>query len=359
MKNIFIAHTPYHIFLSLPFAKMLDSESHLIIANNLNGYNKFLDGIDDLKDSPFSSVHKIETENLNDSIFKILYSLFKCSLFFKGIVRKSAFPCNLFIFHDGFIFNQYLMNKNVANGGENIYVEDGSALYRNVNIEKFDILKYLLSYVFYQNKFEKTPSLGTHSTISRVYATYPELVRNEVKKEIVKICPSFFFNGEKTLIEYVKKKYILNHLNIIQYILILPLSSDITKSSQMMIQNIISWFIEKFEFVVIKYHPRETINYLTIESNNFGTIPKDIPLESYLIINKQFIKAIIGIYSESTSLMNSRIICGEDVKIVSTRLLFNLDLQFNKQIYNVLCIYKPSSLLELNEILNSELDFDT
>lgn len=289
-KNLFIIHTPYHILLAISIClshKYIDCENEILINNSFSCEKWLIDRLKCIFKKVY--IHESNEPEIPEDIENI-YKNFKNKLY-----------DNIFVNNESEIKTQFIINYNLKENGKLIYVEDGTANYRNLEKEKINTVntRYYLDYV--QMYVESSSILGTHSRISEGYFIYPELIMKELKnnrvlnsvdcnllKDAIKlIYPIYDFGKDEFILIALEHSFFaqLFSYNLDEYI--------------NMIKNIMIELNKIGKKVYVKYHPREKKEYIDFdfESCNVSILDKNLAIESI------FCKNMILISLRSTSLV--------------------------------------------------------
>lgn len=298
--NFFLAHTPYHIILSIAIAIDNKDKSEIFIFNDFDTrkLNK------SLLLEVFESVYIVKGTRDCETNFSIkrIYDIIKMPL---EIVKKVENNIdNIYIFNDYRYEVQITLCKLRKKGDFNtIYVEDGSSVYTLSKVNE-RISNYIIKKIISFFKYKKVDVLGTFYMIDKSIVLFKNLVREELKKkEVEEISKESFINA----IDIVNKSDKLNLIDDMYNLFIILDHSesinDINKYSNIM-KNIALKYSKKGYRIFIKYHPREKEFYFNI-ANNYNVINKDVSIESIFLSIKDVSENII-ISNLSTSLISCR-----------------------------------------------------
>lgn len=352
--KIFIAQTPYHVLLSYGLAKSAPDGQNIIVymPNNLNLTERHVKELIDNPESPFFKQYYLNDGINQQRKFRDLYTIFRNSRFLKTTLKKEL-PSEIFVFNDGLIYNQYLININNKLGGANYYVEDGGAVYSNNNVT-YGPLSNLVSLLFFRMPFYNIKILGSHRDLNQIIVTHPEMVRHDLDiSKVSAMPPRVWSEVEKDLIAY-PPSVIQNSPDCnIDNILLLPLRQDLDKNSENKLIKLIEKLHSKINGnTLIKYHPREKEKYIPQNlSDKFVQIDQGLPTETLVIFNKRTLRTVISLYFDSTALITTRHLCGDSVEIISTSAIFNTN-GFNTNVLDKTRILKPKSVVDLIKNFN-------
>ncbi|MBX9181098.1 hypothetical protein HCG68_08930 [Paeniclostridium sordellii] len=360
MKNLFVAHTPYHIILALGLSKVNN-----LINSDILIYKDFdIDNIDlDIYKSVFEKVYIYDRKNKkleHKSKLEIITGLKKCIRSIGKLVNNEKYN-NIYIFNDSVIETQYLLNNNIdKDHGKIIYVEDGSNAYLELKKSKSSKIKNLIKSLLYGFKYEEIGnSFGTYSKIKNRIVLWPDILRDdlkfdnkeckEIKKEILEEGLKFYSKsinysikqeeGVLILLEHIDFFKITENANLDKYI----------KSIEMIINKAKEQNIN----IIIKYHPRDTSKYIDEITNLYSDIyiaPNNIPAELYCMG-----KNMISVAIFSTSLFtNAKLTYFNNV----ISLLNIVGMEENQLVHKLekIGIAVPKSIDELNALVNIKLN---
>jgi len=360
MKNLFVAHTPYHIILSTGIASTTakNDTNVLIIFRDFD--LNFID-IENLYSS-FQEVIILKGNFDFNFDNNNIFSKIKMFLENKNMINKLKKVIEIYKFEYLYLFNnnKILDKKIIQLTSINkirkiIYVEDGSASYSSSFFEYSigDIIKLKLKNLIYNLREygDIVRVLGEVYYIHSRMFLFPELVRSELKKGTIKeIRSEQLRNG----ILKTFGKHMNNIPKISDSAIIFLEHYEFVKSLEdkyiSMVKDIIEICNNLNKKVYIKYHPRETNYYLSnilSEFNNLHFIEKGIPSEAILLNIKK--KSVI-ISTISTSLITASKLSKNSLKI---SLLDFLKVNDNnlKLSYEKLGIKLPRNNKEMEEIL--------
>jgi hypothetical protein len=295
---------------------------------------------------------KVET-NIGKAKF-LINNIIILKLFFK---KRLAFNlCKAFIFNDNRPEGQVISFMNSKQDGINIYVEDGSAAYVNYIIPSISNTEYILAKYLLGSWYEQTRILGTYKYIHKIMVFRPEIIREDLRYQKIEKIPDFVFNEiDVNFIDILLENYgISSEVLKFDCIVILPHSEFITKLNFLNFKNtyneLYSLLKENFNFIGIKYHPREVNkNFLeNINNKKNEDIPNTLPLEIFwLALKRNPPKVIIG--DISTALLTCSLIIQEKTQIISTVKILGLPEDYSQfyHIFERLDIEMPETSADL------------
>lgn len=340
MENLFICRTPYHLILSVGTIKnkYKNDDNTIILIKDFDISNIDIENIK----LNCKKLLVLDGNNTvcNRKIAKFYLPIKQIELLHKSVNIKNI--SKIIIFNDSNILEQYIMNKVYTNNCEIIAFEDGSCIYNNNKIYKSNIhkVKFKFKSIFYKillntnMKFIPIDVLGESAIISKIYACYPNCVRNELKNKIInEIKQEIIYDG----ISIIYNKLTVNYFNNINSIIFLDHSdNDFTKDYKYkkIILEVLNKLSEKNGGIYLKYHPRESIEYIDykkIEYKNIKIIDKGLPSE--LIFSKVSSPVLI-MSSSTTSLITAKKMM-PDAEVVSIIDLINIETELRNVFYKI------------------------
>ncbi len=316
--------TPYHVFLSLSFLHYNEEDLILLLDENdlLSSY------VQCVKIKNFSYVNFPSKFGLKSKI--------KSFLTLKERIRQLCTYLdlnkvnNVYVFNDNSPYSQKTIKslkcKNV------FYIEDGSAPYNDHFIKNGGIKRIEYS-IFFGFSYDFTNVLGTSKFIKNSFFTYPELVREENKKNS---------NNKYLTSSNWRNKVEQSHCNLDGYfpydkkkhriiLVLLPLLCD--EKTKTYFYNLVIEKLNVYDGVYVKYHPLSKNEY-----NLFDSIPGVVILPSF--ISSELVMTCNGNISEIyTNLNTSSISSTFFFNNVIVNILYN---EADKQSYLFQCIYRLS-----------------
>jgi hypothetical protein len=303
-KNLFIAMTPYHLFLSIAMRTMNSNDTVLLIDEHgeLSHYRSVIPKL-------ISNFVYLQLENTGIMSSIINFNRLISSRKKKEVeetTNKLSLINNVYVFNDNNFTVQYFLSKIHKN--HVFYIEDGAAPY-NDHIIHNSYLKKLIYRLCFGSFYEFSSVLGTCSFIEKSFFLHPELVRKENKTlphSIYEFSPDakillkrLFLLHPKT--GKLKAEKIRKHISLF----LLP-RIDMLKEDSDILTLIRSKILEETSTgkqVFIKAHPLDQGVTKVPEIKNLTQIPKSLPAEAL----PTFFKNITSLYSPpNTSLLSFR-----------------------------------------------------
>lgn len=355
MNNIFLVHTPYHLMLSVGFAKQLVEQDNFLIifedfdvsSVDINNFSHLFKKIEILQGN-------LTLKNIN--IFKKIYLYHINIKKLKKLIKKRDFD-KAFTFNNNFILDQKTFELvNRKQRCKVIYIEDGSAAY-NQSYNECDNLKkqvklFIKKVIFNLKNYGQGVSvLGSNNYIDELFVLYPELIREELsEKKVKKITNKQFSDGVKLVYKNFFDQIEISRDSIIIFLDKYEFVKTIQKNYFYILEMIIEYSKEKSKNVYFKYHPREEkefIKLLKLDYRNIFFIKKEIPSEvvGYSLLGNNIIISTI-----STSLLTINKIIEDKSFIISLIKLLNLETEIINT-YSKLNFSVPNNIDELKKIM--------
>jgi hypothetical protein len=312
MKSIYLISTPYHFIVACGIASYVDKsdEKILLISPHFDNPHKRIEILKNWAKNPFTEYKLLHTRTDRNLIGKL------ASIFMDmGDVRKRVdkTPMTAYIFNIEQPSGQLLAHLNHKAGGINICVEDGISIY--LDKQTGDKLpKRILKKILYGHWFERCDNLLNCKLIDVFMAFKPELLPEVYA---IHIPPDIFSRLKQDgLVDVMSKEYGITSVDY-EVIVLLPLSSqakamgyDKTFATY---HSILLDLKAKHKNVAIKFHPRETEEYLDA-SGSYAELPTNISVELAFLNWNAPKKVLIG--DASTGLYTCKLIC-PDAEVIS------------------------------------------
>lgn len=350
--DVYLTHTPYHILLSLAIAYNKKTETnyidnHLFIIGDFNNSAYIYEKLKGL--SLMDRVRFLPGNYNSNPVYEAII-LKKNTYTIQKLLKKDFLSKNtkssVFVFNDRRPEDQLLMYLNKKHGGINYYVEDGMAIYADMGgLRSISSVERILRKLYFGFWYSPVDVLGTSKYIDVVLANEPSLVRDIIKTRhpVLKINKKIFDNFTKLGI--LERIFMLDNLikdkitssKKVALILVPHLSAlteEMKREYCKYINNTINHLLQENYEILIKYHPRETLEDIMrlcsmLDIKNILTIPRNIPIEVLYFLLKT--KKNVVIYGfPSSAILTARLILGLDKtkKIISFwNDSFNLELK--------------------------------
>ncbi|MDN5319828.1 MAG: hypothetical protein PWP49_248 [Thermococcaceae archaeon] len=333
--NIYLAHTPYHILLTLAIAYYRDTntEHYLFIVGDFKNARGIYAKLQELP--LFKKVWFLPGNYKRNMLYEAII-LKKNTYTIQKLLKRYLLPkdtrLNVFIFNDRRPEDQLLMylNKKYYRG-VNYYVEDGIAIYADMGgLRSIHPVEKILRKLYFGFWYTPVNILGTSEYIDIVLATEPTLVIDSIKirHPVLKINKSIFDGVVKSgvveqvfvLDDSIKNK-IMSSKKVA--LVLVPHSSVLAKGMKRKYcehtAKIITHLLQENYEVLLKHHPRERLEDITYlcnmhyVKNNITVIPRNIPIEIvYFLLRNRENVVIYGF--PSSAILTARLILGLDKK---------------------------------------------
>ena len=305
MKKVFICNTYYHLFISIVYSLVNgDNNSVIICSDNKNNKlvrdDKLIKRLD--KSNVFDKVVLFDHSDEEKRIRSLSFSSVRKVLFTKKAVKdyKHLFDDydEVFIFYDncliGRIINELKIKYTLLEDGLDTFKnKNKNRIYGKKNIKK--IIKHLLNY----------KELGKSSNIKKIIVNDKKDLclkhNNIVEDNKEKLLQRLTFEDKKKIFKIFTNKNNFDFLDNCTLIITQPLFDDNLMSSPQNQIEMYQFIIDNYtngEKIVIKTHPRETVDY----KNQFPKaviITELFPIEIITFLDTIKIKKIITVSSTS------------------------------------------------------------
>jgi len=355
-ENVFVVHTPYHLFLSFIILSSFKESPNTIIT---------------IEDAPFNKIIPyLKTNNLT-RIVSINGQYGKKNKITRFLVQKMGIKkiknilsnlnvSQLFVFADHIPMTQFTISL-LKNKSKIIKVEDGMEAYIDYYYDKTNRLKLLLKHTLYGGFIEPIERQGMYKYIDELWVLYPQFVSSKLKERFMNKIYGIPRNIDINNIKNIYYNLITSILNLInsfspiRHILLFLLphskvfSLEVKKGFEKLFESV-TYNEKNDKLFIVKYHPRETFFYMEEfkQFNNckFLTIDSFIAAELLFVILKNLLNQglcdSIKIYSDiSTSLLTARWIFGKTDKVdIFSLIKITQQFKFDKfeKIFNALNI---------------------
>ena len=368
MKSIYLTFTPYHILLSCAIAINSDNntEKEIIIFKDFVNADKFAVLLHKWKSSPFDRVTVFEgTRDVTPykakykSIIKLdsTLNVMKRNISaIKKYFKKNKTISKVFTFHDGRLESQIAEYLNHKRGGENIYIEDGTAVYTHYTFPRTPVYIIFFNKLYYGPWSQFIRFHGDYKYTDKIMVLQPDLVRKELKdKPIEKISREALLSlKEEGLTNLILDEYHFPLNSEIDILIILPHSEFLQGNNLFeeyidIIKKILQILEKENASIFVKYHPREKDYYLKFSANKVEKIPQGLPLELlYLHLIDNPPRIILG--DISTALLTGKLIL-EETNVISILKILDVDYYKIADTFKKADIMIPRDTYELKNLL--------
>ena len=356
VNSVYIAHTPYHVLLSLYLS--LDQhahENHLIVIGDTSRLLEFATTINKCwNPSPFK--HTTYLSGMYEKSNWLTKQLLKKKnvKFMKKYFQNHSFQ-NIYVFNDRRPEIQaalYFSKKFGVNTA--IYVEDGSIAYSSYRLRKFPLHIAFLAKLLFGFWWENISFFGGATWIDEVKLLFPDMARPELQlKPISGISKN---NLEKlrnpSWIREILLTFNLEVENIkdIDAILVISHSEHVHGRHYMKWMEVLDLIDNNNLRAAVKYHPGESKkDFLSIRGRErYFLLPQSLPVELLYILLGRQMKYVVG--SDSSSLLTARWFL-EDVIVCSIAPALGYVEDRLMRVFNRTGIRLIHNLNQLNEIL--------
>ncbi len=329
-KNIFIAFTPYHIFLASMIALTRFENSNILIVIKDFSADKIIRALNSSK--IFAEV--ITLPGLYKQEFQRNTLRKNNAKSIGALINKYNSIDTLFLGTDTRIETQsaaYKVKKIFKNAVVAV-LEDGGDFYKSnaMEVPSKGFWRTLHSKLVFGDWYEYVKIGGLYSITEEVYAIFPQLVRDEIR--IKKILPIEC----EVCIQNEYQKFIENYWNIfwgekeklqkVDGILMIAYSEYTNHYPRYkeLIREICKKAAQKGMRIGIKYHPREEIkDYCNLGAmKNIYFLEEEISAENIYALQTIKLKFIIG--DVSSALMTAKWILKDNINVYSVAPILNM-----------------------------------
>jgi len=316
-ETLFIAHTPYHILLSLGMAEKGD---HLVILADFNETEIFNKLIKKHYQSIFSTIQILPGRmTVNNVLWRRVLLSRKNKKHIHRFYESGTIERTV-IFNDSAVEGQYAAYLSYKRGIPSVYTEDGLVAYVPPVDPPRNALKDFLAKVLFGGFYQNGILMGTSKWITGAQLLFPAMAIPDL---VIKNPRGL----DKNIFNKIPNDFILDFTegvdNDLDVIVVLP-HSDVLSSISNDSPCIGGVNRDKFESIIrdleghyskvgVKYHPRETKFFLG-DNPDFKMLPNHVPMELiYLKQRTGNVKLVVS--ALSTAAYTARFILGDRVTI--------------------------------------------
>lgn len=316
-ETLFIAHTPYHILLSLGMAEKGD---HLVILADFSGIENFEAQIEKHYGSIFSTIRILPGRmTVNNVLWRRVFLSRRNKKHIRQFYRSGTIKKTV-IFNDSAVEGQYAAYLSCKLGIPSVYTEDGLVAYVPPPAHHRSKLRDLAAKVLFGRFYQNGVVMGTSRWVTEAQMLFPTMAIPDLNRK----CPhdlgrDVFNRIPKTFVQ----EFTEGVDDDLDAIVVLPHSEMLKSTSgdassdgdvkDGTFLTIIKDLESKFGKVGVKYHPRET-EYFLGNNPNFMMLPSHIPMELiYLKQRAGNVKLVVS--ALSTAVYTARYILGEQATI--------------------------------------------
>lgn len=324
MKSVFVALTPYHIFLSCAVA--LDgpkfSKNYLFVMSDFASAESFVEAIKGWGRSPFLEVRQLPGTYRKSILRRRLVVRENVSVI-NRFLQEIRGVNRVYVFNDSRAESQTTLRlaKRGSKQSVGIYIEDGANAYSSYVSRKRNLAKILLGKVFYGRWWEDIRISGTSKWVDEIKVLFPSLLRSELQdKRILPISKQVLLGlakEEELFRDYFRRVGTsLDEVKAINAVLLVRHSDflgDISGYRKQMSK--VTSALQGLQIRVgVKYHPAEPLgDFLSLRGvENMILLPPSVAAESIFLFGE--VGYVIG--TLSTSLITGRWLL-EKAKVVS------------------------------------------
>lgn len=279
-ENLYIAFSTYHLMIATSLAVVSESESTLIVSRYNQKCQERVQRLRELQDSPFEHVIFVEGdyEKADVSPYRGLLKQNKNSLFFlnKRSIKKLekinlTRPDKIYSFNDSSALTQYVFTK--FSNSDKTVIEEGLGDYKQKpEIGIKDKLKENLVKLYLGSWYQHVNCNGGYDKTDEVKAFMPR-----------KHCSGNARKMDENIFSDLSNSGLKEAFNLPQFeqeycVVIAPLSEILDEEDKRKFVRKVDKKVGGLE-VHVKYHPRETEQYLRDGLKQANQLPTDLPAE--------------------------------------------------------------------------------
>ncbi len=309
MKQLFVFHTQYNLILATGFVYDEPKQNDLILFKDFALTEELQKRLEDLFDRVLLLEGNFTKRKLSvyQKYLKIKRDCKEIKIFINEVYER------VFIVGDVCVQEmatmKYAYYQNTA--CEFAWLEDGSNAYFHNGVSSGGlgrnaflrfVRKHLLSCLYSLHGFyDLGKCFGDHRLLTKIYVTFPEYVRHELKHKLrQEITQQQFFKGMQFM--YQGKPYHMFGPSVIFAMDKLSIYGDQLPIVDKIISQEVEEALKAGKTIYCKYHPRETEKLPALSQSN--VLDSKIAMEYYLTNTTNKDITVIGI--KSTSLQSSR-----------------------------------------------------
>lgn len=358
MTSLYIAHTPYHVILASALASESDEsqgDQHLLGILD-SDMEPLLESIRGARDDPFDEVRTLagaatfasriaHTSRLTQ--FRARYNCFVVRRYVADNRTNEVYSFNDQRPEDQAAFDAVTRDESLRDV-RRVYVEDGTSAYTYMRREWswFETVKMKLFYGRWRTQVEEH---GSSKWVDEVYGSFPDHVRPDLRTRPVSALPreAVLALGDRSWFRrYLETCDVADRLDELDGVVFVALSEDVDFDGEYVetIESVIRRFTDRGDRIGVKYHPRESKEFLNLDGSSAVVLPRGIPAEVIFVANPDGIGFVLG--NVSTSLLTARWLC-EDVTVISLARVFQSDFEHLLGVFESLGIRVTDTLSEV------------
>lgn len=362
-KSVYIAYTPYHIFIAWLMAlekrgKNIDHQ--LVIFSNFADAEILYKSLLKSRSLPFSKVILLKGEygyhtlsTLKRGYARFIVEKQTCRELVK-FVRRENFQ-RIFLFNEDRPSSLYLLKyvETVKDKVSISFVEDGAVTYSSFLSNKPSSY-ILLGKIFYGSWWKNIQVMGTSNVFDSVWALFPEHIRDELKhKKLERIATGKISEVKNEDVATILADYGLdpNKIKGINCIMLLSHSSVINRfpDYKSTLLKAIKRAQELGYTVAIKYHPRDPGDALDLlKDPSISGLRSSVPLEFIFLSARDNLRLVVA--DVSTVPLTAKLMLPK-AQVISTGVLLGSKDERFLSMLNSLGVRLPKTFEELNSCI--------
>jgi hypothetical protein len=362
-KSVFIAYTPYHVFIAWLMAlnnRSKNIDHQLVIFSNFADAKVLYDSLLKFKSLPFSKVVLLKGEYGYHELgfIKRGYARFivekKTCRELVRYVRRENFQ-RIFLFNEDRPSSLYLLKyvETVKDKVAISFVEDGAVTYSSFLANKPSGYLFL-GKLFYGSWWRNVQVMGTSDVFDSVWVLFPEHVRDELKhKKLERISTDKISEIKNDDVAAILGDYGLDAAKIkrLNCIMLLSHSSVINKfpDYKATLLKAVERAKELGYTVAIKYHPRDNGDFLDLSKDpRISCLRSSVPLEFIFLCARDSLRLVVA--DMSTVPLTAKLMLPK-AQVVSTGVLIGSKDERFLRMLNSLGVNLPKTFEELNSCI--------
>lgn len=346
MRSLYVTHTPYHVILASALALEGGEPNHeqYLLGILDSDMEKLLGSLRESADAPFDDV-RVMAGNLNRTgrrkQIRAKYNSRKVRQYVADNDIDHVYSFNDYRPEDQAAFDA------VGDDARRVYVEDGTGAYVHVNREWnwFGALKMKMFYGRWRTLVREH---GTSPWIDEVRVSFPEHARLELRDKPISALPRRELSslaGYSWFRRYVSETGVGDELTDLDGVVFITHSEyvdGVEEYVETMRRNI-ERLVERGHRIGVKYHPRETTEFLDVDQDDVIVLPHGVPAE-VLFLASPDMQFVLG--DDSTALLSASLLL-EDAMIISLIRVFQSDPSRLASIFEELGLDVPESYSDI------------
>lgn len=362
-KIVFVAYTPYHIFIAWLMAlenRGKNMDHQLVIFSNFADAQLLYGSLLKSKSLPFSKVVLLKGEYgyhelgfIKRGYTRFIVEKQTCRELIKYIRHEKI--RKIFIFNEDRPSSLYLLKYAEAekNKVSISFVEDGAVTYSSFLSNK-PISYLFLGKIFYGPWWKNIQVMGTSNVFDSVWALFPEHIRDELKhKKLERILTGKISEIKDGDVATILADYGLDPEKVrgLNCIMLLSHSSVINRfpDYKSTLLKAIKRAQELGYKVAIKYHPRDPGDALDLlKDPNISGLRSSVPLEFIFLCARESLRLVVA--DMSTVPLTAKLML-PNAKVISTGVLIGSKDERFLRMLDALDVKLPKTFEELNDCI--------